>query len=434
MPAHYNFYETLNLNQHLTSSQLIEAIDARLTELHQQNVPQGDERVQELFAARAVLGIEQNRVQYDAVLSRPDAPMLTIPDLQMLASTGAFPPQYQPFAVSPSSSQDVTATPAPTELTTEATTETTEQGTEYGTEQAMTHTTSHATDQAPQIPSTGETDVTTLSGGHARHSDADDARSDQVENDSSSAAQVGDTATDSHSSQSHPDPFLGISHANERSSAPSPWTHANMASPTEQRNQSYSPSQSQPQSSSQQQPPHYAQQQSQHSQHSQQQYVQNPHQSKTASANAMSAFLATLPATVKALAALILSVIVIEIIRGTANAFIVLIESEFYYPNSFPILIPAIGALVIAATLGTNRKFGVLVNVGFALSLFIYSLTYMTVVPRDGILVILVGFLELLIAIAIAVCAVLPESRRYFASTPSASHPEDGNSSSSEER
>ena len=126
MSAHYNFYETLNLNRHLTSSQLIEAIDIRLTELHQQNIPQGDERVQELFAARAVLGIEHNRTQYDAVLSREDAPTLTIPDLQMLAGTGALPPQHMPFTVTNVPANAPAEAPAPTPDPAEAETEATE--------------------------------------------------------------------------------------------------------------------------------------------------------------------------------------------------------------------------------------------------------------------------------------------------------------------
>ena len=386
MSAHYNFYETLNLDRRLTSPQLIEAIDARLTELHQQNVPQGDERVQELFAARAVLGIDHNRAQYDAVLSREDAPTLTIPDLQMLAGTGALPPQHMPFTVTNVPANAPAEAPAPTPDPAEAETE--------------------ATESSSKDAVSGQNSTDTTSSEYASQISTDESSTGGVRNASSQVDELGsnvsETVPSRDESQLPADPFLGISRANEQNAMPSPWPHTNDPSSANRGPQSQLPNQGQEQP--------------------QPRYTQNPHQPTSTSENVAYAFLSALPGSVKAIGALIVALVAIEIFRGTVNAFVVLTNSDFYYPNSFPILIPAIGALVIAANLGHHRKFGVLVNGGFAISVLLYALTYMTVVPRDSVLTVLIGFVEFLIAIGIAVCTALPESRKYFASEKEPSH------------
>ena len=395
MSAHYNFYETLNLDRRLTSPQLIEAIDARLTELHQQNVPQGDDRVQELFAARAVLGIEHNRAQYDAVLSREDAPTLTIPDLQMLAGTGALPPQHMPFTVTNVPANAPAETPAPTPGPANA----------------------EATESSSKDAVSEQTRTDTTSSEYTSQISTDESSTDDARNASSQVDELGsnvsETVPSRDKSQLPADPFLGISRENAQNAMPSHWPHTNDPSSANRGPQPQLPNQSQEQP--------------------QPRYAQNPHQPTSTSENAASAFLATLPASVKAIGALIVALVAIEIFRGTVNAFVVLTNSDFYYPNSFPILIPAIGALVIAANLGHHRKFGVLVNGGFAISVLLYALTYMTVVPRDSVLTVLIGFVEFLIAIGIAVCTALPESRKYFASEKEPSH-HDGEKPSTTER
>lgn len=99
MAEHYNLYHTLELDRSASCEELSGIINGRLTELHDQNVPVGDARVQELLAALSILGDTNKRSVYDARLDTGSStPALTIPDLQTLASTGVLPgysPAYQ---------------------------------------------------------------------------------------------------------------------------------------------------------------------------------------------------------------------------------------------------------------------------------------------------------------------------------------------------
>lgn len=92
MAEHYNLYHTLELDRSASCEELSGIINGRLTELHDQNVPVGDARVQELLAALSILGDTNKRSVYDARLDTGSStPALTIPDLQTLASTGVLP-------------------------------------------------------------------------------------------------------------------------------------------------------------------------------------------------------------------------------------------------------------------------------------------------------------------------------------------------------
>lgn len=91
MTEHYNFYESLGLDEGSSTGDLRSAIIAALEGLQRDGVPGHDARVQENSAALAVLGDDRLRPKYDARLADGSAPRMGIPELRTLAATGSFP-------------------------------------------------------------------------------------------------------------------------------------------------------------------------------------------------------------------------------------------------------------------------------------------------------------------------------------------------------
>lgn len=91
MTEHYNFYESLGLDEGSSTGDLRSAIIATLEGLQRDGVPGHDARVQENSAALAVLGDNRLRPKYDARLADGSAPRMGIPELRTLAATGSFP-------------------------------------------------------------------------------------------------------------------------------------------------------------------------------------------------------------------------------------------------------------------------------------------------------------------------------------------------------
>lgn len=91
MTEHYNFYESLGLDEGSSTGDLRSAIIATLEGLQRDGVPGHDARVQENSAALAVLGDGRLRPKYDARLTDGSAPRMGIPELRTLAATGSFP-------------------------------------------------------------------------------------------------------------------------------------------------------------------------------------------------------------------------------------------------------------------------------------------------------------------------------------------------------
>ena len=91
MTEHYNFYESLGLDESSSTGDLRSAIIATLEGLQRDGVPGHDARVQENSAALAVLGDDRLRPKYDARLADGSAPRMGIPELRTLAATGSFP-------------------------------------------------------------------------------------------------------------------------------------------------------------------------------------------------------------------------------------------------------------------------------------------------------------------------------------------------------
>lgn len=91
MTEHYNFYESLGLDEGSSTGDLRSAIIATLEGLQRDGVPGHDARVQENSAALAVLGDDRLRPKYDARLADGSAPRMGIPELRTLAATGSFP-------------------------------------------------------------------------------------------------------------------------------------------------------------------------------------------------------------------------------------------------------------------------------------------------------------------------------------------------------
>lgn len=119
MTEHYNFYESLGLDEGSSTGDLRSAIIATLEGLQRDGVPGHDARVQENSAALAVLGDDRLRPKYDARLADGSAPRMGIPELRTLAATGSFPDeqtqqtQQQPanrFGAADSRSHDSEAT------------------------------------------------------------------------------------------------------------------------------------------------------------------------------------------------------------------------------------------------------------------------------------------------------------------------------------
>ena len=91
MTEHYNFYESLGLDEGSSTGDLRSAIITTLEGLQRDGVPGHDARVQENSAALAVLGDDRLRPKYDARLADGSAPRMGIPELRTLAATGSFP-------------------------------------------------------------------------------------------------------------------------------------------------------------------------------------------------------------------------------------------------------------------------------------------------------------------------------------------------------
>ncbi|AYJ33039.1 hypothetical protein D4R08_06770 [Corynebacterium xerosis] len=91
MTEHYNFYESLGLDEGSSTGDLRSAIIATLEGLQRDGIPGHDARVQENSAALAVLGDDRLRPKYDARLADGSAPRMGIPELRTLAATGSFP-------------------------------------------------------------------------------------------------------------------------------------------------------------------------------------------------------------------------------------------------------------------------------------------------------------------------------------------------------
>ncbi|MEJ6019007.1 hypothetical protein [Corynebacterium sp. H113] len=90
MTNHYDFYSHLNLSKTMTSQEIGQELNSRLTQLHSQGVPEQDARVQEQLAAMAILANPMNREKYDSRLADDSAPDMTISSLRTLAQTGSF--------------------------------------------------------------------------------------------------------------------------------------------------------------------------------------------------------------------------------------------------------------------------------------------------------------------------------------------------------
>lgn len=100
--AHYDLYESLDLDRSSSSSDLVAALDERLAQPTHTN-PGGEE---ELRVAKAIVGDPHKRSMYDARLQDPTAQEITIGSLRSLAwgQTGAphsAPQQYGPQQQAP---------------------------------------------------------------------------------------------------------------------------------------------------------------------------------------------------------------------------------------------------------------------------------------------------------------------------------------------
>ncbi|QNQ89340.1 hypothetical protein GP475_00840 [Corynebacterium poyangense] len=111
MATHYNFYQTLQLNEDSSTPELQEELHARLQRMQEDNVPFGSPQYQELQTALTILGDQQRRQKYDARLHDEKAETIDINALRCLAQTGSFPDQF-PTAQQPAEGT-VGASPRP---------------------------------------------------------------------------------------------------------------------------------------------------------------------------------------------------------------------------------------------------------------------------------------------------------------------------------
>ena len=105
MTQHYNLYESLGLNPGESSDQLNTELSVALQALEEQGAGMSDPRFHETATARAILGEERRRAQYDAWLADSAARPMGIGDLIHLAERGQFPdapeekPRYQTLSI-----------------------------------------------------------------------------------------------------------------------------------------------------------------------------------------------------------------------------------------------------------------------------------------------------------------------------------------------
>lgn len=119
MTQHYNLYESLGLNPGESSDQLNAELTAALQALEELGAGMSDPRFHETATARAILGEERRRAQYDARLADSAARPMGIGDLIHLAERGQFPdapeekPRYQTLSTVTRRVAEVEPTGAP---------------------------------------------------------------------------------------------------------------------------------------------------------------------------------------------------------------------------------------------------------------------------------------------------------------------------------
>ncbi|MGV3154790.1 MULTISPECIES: hypothetical protein [unclassified Corynebacterium] len=96
MTQHYNFYESLGLNNTESSDQLAAEFSAALQALEEQGASMSNPRYHEAATARTILGQERLRAKYDARLADSAAQPMRIGDLIYLAQHGEFPQPQHP--------------------------------------------------------------------------------------------------------------------------------------------------------------------------------------------------------------------------------------------------------------------------------------------------------------------------------------------------
>lgn len=92
MADHYNLYKSLDLDSNASAEELSTKLNGRLTELRAAGTPEYSGQYQEAYTALQILGNEQRRAEYDAMLA-DDSADVTISSLRELA---ARPVQAQP--------------------------------------------------------------------------------------------------------------------------------------------------------------------------------------------------------------------------------------------------------------------------------------------------------------------------------------------------
>lgn len=119
MTQHYNLYESLGLSPDRSSAQLAAELSATLKALEDQGAGMSDPRYHETATARAILGEERLRAEYDARLADSTVRPMRIGDLIHLAQRGEFPkgdkdqPQYQTLSIETRQVEEVEPTGAP---------------------------------------------------------------------------------------------------------------------------------------------------------------------------------------------------------------------------------------------------------------------------------------------------------------------------------
>lgn len=80
--AHYNLYDSLNINSTTSSSDILSLLDSRIMEGKLDNLG----GVEEIELAKQILGNEQKRAQYDSRLADPASPDITVGEIRELAA------------------------------------------------------------------------------------------------------------------------------------------------------------------------------------------------------------------------------------------------------------------------------------------------------------------------------------------------------------
>lgn len=88
MSEHYDLYASLQLDRDAEASKITEALNSRLEEFQEKNVPQDSPEVQETLAAMRIFSDPAKKLTYDARLNDPSAPPIEVSDLIALAGGG----------------------------------------------------------------------------------------------------------------------------------------------------------------------------------------------------------------------------------------------------------------------------------------------------------------------------------------------------------